>query len=189
MIPVSVAIQTGICYLSEKGGVRMLQWISAMRDLNFGQLMAVYEESNRDNGAEFWPDSPEGQQILSAEQDFYQYLRESFFKTEGASYAVWCENGKYVSALRLEPYQDGLLLAALETAPEHRQKGYAAALIRAVLEHMEGTKVYAHIHKRNIPSMCTHESCGFRRVLEYAVYIDGSVRRDSCTYCYERTAR
>ncbi|MBE6959508.1 MAG: GNAT family N-acetyltransferase [Ruminococcaceae bacterium] len=167
----------------------MVLWVSAMKDLSFGQLMAVYEESNRQNGQEFWPELPEGQQLLRAEQEFYQYLREVFFRTEGAVYAFWSENDRYVSALRLEPYQDGLLLEALETAPDHRRKGYAAALIRAVLEQRENIKIYAHIHKKNTPSLRTHESCGFRRILEHAVYIDGSVRSDSCTYCYEKTAR
>ena len=51
-----------------------------MRELNFAQLMEVYAESNRENGDEFYPHMPEGQRLLQAEQDFYQYLRESFFK-------------------------------------------------------------------------------------------------------------
>ena len=167
----------------------MLIVIKSLRELHFSQLMAVYDESNRENGEEFYPELPAGQQMLRAEQDFYQYLRECFFQTKGAVYAIWSEQGNYVSALRLEPYQDGLLLEALETAPNHRRKGFAAALIRAVLELPEISKVYAHVHKRNFASLRTHESCGFRRILEHAVYIDGSVRTDSCTYCYERTAR
>ena len=167
----------------------MLIWITSMKELNFGQLMAVYEEGNRENGQEFWPELPEGQQIHLAEQDFYQYLRESFFPAEEAVYAVWSVNGKYVSALRLEPYQDGLLLEALETAPEHRRKGYAAALLRAVLEQRQNIKIYAHIHKKNTPSLRTHESCGFHRILDHAVYIDGSVRSNSCTLCYETASQ
>ena len=167
----------------------MLILIKAMKELNFGQLMAVYAQSNRENGQEFWPELPQGQQLLRAEQDFYQYLRESFFVTEGAYCAVWAEKGKYVSALRLEPYQDGLLLEALETAPDHRRKGYAAALIRAVQELPEVEKIYAHVYKKNTPSLRTHERCEFRRVLEHAVYIDGSVRTNSCTLCYEKMAR
>lgn len=161
----------------------MLQIIRSMKDLNFGQLMAVYEESNRENGEEFWPALPMGQQILRAEQDFYQYLKECFFTTEGALYAIWTEGNTYVSALRLEPYRDGLLLEALETASEKRQRGYAKALIQGVLMQMPETKLYAHIHKKNLPSIRTHESCGFQRILDHAVYIDGSVRSNSFTYC------
>ena len=166
----------------------MLRIVRTIKELNFGQLMAVYEESNRENGAEFYPGLPEGLQIANAEQDFYQYLRECFFKTEGAFYAIWEENA-YVSALRLEPYQDGLLLEALETAPDQRGRSYAGALIRAVLKLPEVQKVYAHVHKKNTPSIRTHESCGFRRILEYAVYIDGSVKNNACTVCYEKTTQ
>jgi RimJ/RimL family protein N-acetyltransferase len=117
------------------------------------------------------------------EQDFYQYLRECFFTTEGAIYALWSPAGEYVSALRLEPYQDGLLLEALETAPGQRRKGYAADLITAVLQMVGETKVYSHVSKRNTASLRTHEKCGFHRVLEHAVYADGSVLTTSCTFC------
>ena len=161
----------------------MLVIAKSLGALNFGQLMAVYEQSNRENGAEFWPDLSEGQQILRVEQDFYQYLRECFFTTEGAVYALWSPAGEYVSALRLEPYQDGLLLEALETAPGQRRKGYAADLITAVLQMVGETKVYSHVSKRNTASLRTHEKCGFHRVLEHAVYADGSVLTTSCTFC------
>ena len=167
----------------------MLVLIKSMKELNFGQLMSVYEEGNLENGREFYPGLSQNQQILRAEQDFYQYLRECFFKTDGALYAVWVEKGKYVSALRLEPYRDGLLLEALETAPEYRQKGYAKQLIAAVLALPVVDKVYSHVHKKNTASMRTHESCGFRKVLDYAANIDGSVSSNSYTLCYTKTAR
>ena len=161
----------------------MLKIAEKLNELDFGQLMAVYEEGNLENGAELWPELSQGQQILRAEQDFYQYLRECFFATEGAIYALWVIDGQYVSALRLEPYQDGLLLEALETAPEHRHKGYASKLIRAVLEWVGNQKVYSHVSKRNAASLRTHEKCGFHRIMEHAVYADGSVLTSSCTFC------
>ena len=161
----------------------MLVIAKSLGALNFGQLMEVYGQSNQENGAEFWPDLPEGQRALQAEQGFYQYLRECFFLTEGAFYAIWCADGKYVSALRLEPYQDGLLLEALETAPDHRRKGYATALIIAVMETVGDRKVYSHVSKRNVASLKTHAKCGFHRILEHAVYADGSVLTNSCTLC------
>lgn len=120
-------------------------------------------------------------QLELAEQDFYQYLREVFFPVPGAVYCIWQEENAYVSALRLEPYRDGLLLEALETAPGERRRGYAEALIRAVLERFAPTKIYSHVGKRNYPSLKTHEKCGFRRALDYAVYVDGSVNRHCCT--------
>ena len=161
----------------------MLFIARTLRELDFSQLMAVYAEGNRENAADFYPDLPEGQGILQAEQDFHQYLRESFFKTPGAYYAVWLEEGRYVSALRLEPYKDGMLLEALETVPDQRRKGCAQRLLRAVLP-ME-KKVYSHVSKRNIPSLKVHEKCGFRRISEQAVYIDGSVNGKCCTLCIE----
>ena len=160
----------------------MLHIVRSMKELNFAQLMEVYAESNRENGDEFYPHMPEGQRLLQAEQDFYQYLRESFFKTEGAYYALWEQDGRYVCALRIEPYKDGVLLEALETAPEHRCRGYAKQLMEAVLAGEK--KVYSHVGKKNGPSLRVHEKCGFRRILEQAMYIDGSVNGKCCTLCF-----
>ena len=108
-----------------------------------------------------------------------------FFPTDGVVYAIWEAEGRYVSALRLEPYRDGLLLEALETAPDQRRKGYGRRLILSVLEQFPGVKIYSHVHKRNLPSLAIHEKCGFRRISEQAVYIDGSVNSRACTLCYE----
>lgn len=161
----------------------MLYLATKLWQLDFGQLMAVYEEGNQENGAYFFPELPEGQQMLRAEENFYQYLREGFFSTEGAVYAIWTENGRYVSALRLEPYEDGLLLEALETAPSFRRKGYARQLICAVQEAFP-RKIYSHVSRKNAPSLAVHKKCGFRQVLDYAKYVDGSVERTAVTLCY-----
>jgi len=163
----------------------MLQLATKLQELNVSQLMAVYEEGNRENGSILYPQLPEGQQILRAEQSFYEYLREGFFPVEGAVYALWVENGRYVSALRLEPYADGLLLEALETAPGQRRKGYAEKLIRAVLEQFP-QKIYSHVSKKNTASLMVHQKCGFWQILDYAKYIDGSVLRTAVTLCYTR---
>lgn len=163
----------------------MLYIAKVLRDLNFGALMEVYREGNLENAQEFWPELPQGQGILRAEQEFYQYLREDFFSTDGAVYALWQENEKYISALRLEPYRDGLLLEALETAPEYRRRGYAGRLILAVLSQLQPKKVYSHVSKQNTASLSVHEKCGFQRILDYAVYIDGSVNQRAVTMCYE----
>jgi GNAT superfamily N-acetyltransferase len=123
--------------------------------------------------------------LQQAEEEHRAYLQEVFFRTPGAVLALWEEAGKYVSALRLEPYRDGLLLEALETAPAERRKGYAGKLIQAVQERFAQEKIYSHVSKRNIPSLRTHEVCGFRRIAENAVYADGSVTSRSCTLCWE----
>lgn len=163
----------------------MLRLIETMKQLPFSQMMAVYVEGNLKNGQENYPDEPEYRQVFLAEQDFYTYLQEMFFSVEGAIYALWEENGRYVSALRLEPYKDGLLLEALETAPDCRGKGYAKALIRSVQEKFAGTKIFSHVSKGNLPSLAVHETCGFCRISEQAVYIDGSVNSRACTLCFQ----
>lgn len=164
----------------------MLILAKSLRELSFGSLMEVYEEGNRENAAEFWPGLDAAAGLLQAEQDFYQYLKEVFFPVEGAVYAVWEEKGRYLSALRLEPYQDGLLLEGLETAPTARRKGYAEKLLRAVLEAFGGRKLYSHVGKSNIPSLKVHEKCGFQIICDYAVYIDGSVNSRCCTLCFRQ---
>ena len=162
----------------------MLRIITSFRELDFPKLMAVYEESNGKNGIEIWPNESEGLRLLLAEQDFRQYLREVFFATPGAVYGVWTVNGKYVSAMRLEPYRDGMLLEALETAPDSRGKGYAAALIQQMVSNYPG-KIYSHIHNRNLQSIKVHLKCGFRRIAGHAAFLDGSVCNSSSTYLLE----
>lgn len=165
----------------------MLIIVNKMSQLNFRQLMDVYEEANLQQGRLLFPHESPARWSLLAEQDFHQYLRECFFGTPGAIYALWQESGRYVSALRLEPYFDGLLIEALETLPAERGKGYAGKLLTAVKGHYCEVRLYAHVDKKNLPSMRVHERCGFYRILEHAVYADGSVLSSSCTYCSQIT--
>ena len=165
--------------------MHMLILAYSQRDFSFSKLMEVYIEGNMENAEEFYPDLPEGQKLMQAEQDFYQYLNEVFFKTSGAVYAIWEERGAYVSALRLEPYHDGFLLEALETAPPSRRQGYAEKLIRAVQEQFPNQRIYSHVSKKNAASLRVHEKCGCRRISEHAAYIDGSVNQRACTLCWE----
>ena len=165
----------------------MLISVNRLGNLDFRRLMDLYAEGNRANAEALYPDLAFNQGILSAESDFYGYLQEVFFQTKGAFYYIWEENGVYLSALRLEPYRDGLLLEALETHPDYRRMGYARKLIKAVLARLaeqERQSVYSHIHKRNTASLKTHLACGFQRISEQAVYIDGSVNGHSCTFQY-----
>ena len=163
----------------------MLKIITSMKELNFSQLVAVYEESIHKSGMENYSDLSENVQYLQAEQDFYGYIK-LFFEQEGSICAVWAPEGGYQAALRLEPYADGLLLAGLETAPGSRRKGFAKALIEAVVEKLEDVGkmiVYSHVDKQNFASLSIHAYCGFERTKEYAVYSDGSVLHSSCTLC------
>ena len=160
----------------------MLLIAEKLYQLHFGRLMEVYAEGNRENAGYFYPNLPLQQGVLEAEQDFYRYLKDSFFTTAGAFYAVWEEEERYYSALRLEPYRDGLLMEAVETAPEHRRKGYAYRLMTEVFRYLGNGIVYVHIENGNQPSIGLHEKMGFEKIQDYAVYIDGSVNRSSGTY-------
>ena len=152
----------------------MLICAGTFRELDFDSLIEVYLEGNRENGEDLYPDESQERQMELAKRDFESYLRENFYAQDNACYWLWSEDGVYRSALRLEPYQDGFLLEALETHPKHRRKGYAKKLISEVLERLPtGTRVYSHISKRNTPSLASHRSCGFYKLLDYCVDTNG----------------
>lgn len=165
----------------------MLSVISSMSQLNIEQLMAVYLEGNIENGEEYFPDLNSDEQIKKAELSFIAYLRDDFFRQKDAAYYMWVVDGVYEAALRLEPYKDGLLMEAVETAPGSRRRGYAHSLICAVFSYLKDKSakvIYSHVNKRNLPSLRLHEKCGFHRISESATYIDGTVTQNSCTMCY-----
>ena len=176
-----------LSFKKKKGGTFLLIIAHSVREIRFRELMCVYAEANAENGHAEWPSLPLAFAREMAEQSFFQYLKEVFFPTPGAFYALWEEDGHYVSALRMEPYRDGLLLAGLETAPEARKHGYAKQLIQGVLKMLaqgDHIPVYSHVHKKNLPSRNLHEKCGFRICKDHAVYIDGSVSHRAFTYSY-----
>lgn len=170
----------------------MLHVAASLNGLSFERLMHVYQDANRKNGAVLAPFEPPERQKQLAEQDFYDYLHDLFFTVPGARYAVWVESDAYYSALRLEPYRDGLLVEALETAPECRQKGYATKLLRSVQNYL-GTqgivRLYSHVGKYNKSSLKTHWKCGFQIIADSAVYIDGSVTTRAFTMKYEKNSK
>lgn len=166
----------------------MLLIIKSMHQLKFSELMSVYAESNFLNGKERYSDLSQEAQIYEAEQDFYQYLSDVFFRQDRSFYAVWEDGGRYVSALRVEPYQTGMLICGLETLPEFRKQGYASKLMLAVLSYLAQIgilQVYSHVCKKNLPSLGTHLKCGFEIMKDYAVYSDGSVLHTSYTLLFE----
>ena len=165
----------------------MLSMIRSIQDICYSQIMRVYEESNIRYGKAQYPRLPAGLQLMTAEQDFYGYLQD-FFCTKGAACAVWFEDGEYKSALRLEPYRDGYLLAGLETAPKERGKGYAKMLVREALSDFRKTSdlpVYSHVEKSNIVSLKLHKASGFVCIRESADYIDGTHHEDAFTLVWK----
>ena len=163
----------------------MLFIYDRLSQIRFGQLMQVYAEGTAENGADDYPHLSPNEQLLRAEQDFYAYLQTGFFTQPGDLYCVWEENGAYISALRLQQYQDGLLMEALETHPSYRHQGYAQKLILAVFEELKPNRVYSHIGHKNLASQATHLACGFTKISNQARYADGSVNSHCGTYLYE----
>lgn len=157
-----------------------------MKELDIAQLMVVCTESNCRSGKEVYPEFSENERVIQAEQDFYAGL-SAFFADPDAFYAVWLCDGCYASALRIERYRDGYLMAGLETAPGMRRKGNAGKLINAVIDYLSSQgslRLYSHVDKKNIASIGVHNACGFKRILEHAVFLDGSVLNTSCTFCF-----
>lgn len=163
----------------------MLVMIKHMDELNISQLYRVYEESLIRSGRSEYSNQPENLQLILAEQDFHSYSR-FFLKDDNSYYAIWTHEGVYKAALRLESYEDGVIITGLETAPGARREGHGANLVNAVLQFLSEKmiqKVYAHVSKDNIPSLQLHRNQGFLPVLDYAVYLDGSVSTNAYTLC------
>ena len=151
----------------------MLLFFESADGLDLAQLRRIYKES-LGNGSSF-----------KSTQDFYNYFQYDFFSVSNTACAVWEENGEYISALRLEPYRDGLLITGIETLPEQRRKGMASKLMRAVVEHMKSTgtrRLYSHVHRKNTSSIRLHTACGFGLAFDHAVFLDGSVSQCYDTY-------
>lgn len=159
-----------------------------MSEVNFGYLMEVYKEQNENDGRARYPNKAQGEQLRNTEQDFYHYLNTVFFRQKDSYYAVWEVNEHYFSALRIEPYSNGLLLCALETEPEKRRHGYAISLIHELQDYLaqQGTgMLYSHISKKNTASLNLHLQCGFQYFKDYAVLADGSVSHSYYTLLYQ----
>ena len=148
----------------------MLKIVTSLGQLNTEQFLAVYRESNR---------------AFSEENRMLSYLGEDFFSIHGAVCALWVVDGRYVSALRIEPYQDGYLISGLETASDARRKGYAKNLVQAVIGQYR-LPIYSHIAKNNKPSLNLHFACGFEICSDSATLLDGTVTQNYCTMVYHK---
>lgn len=119
-------------------------------------------------------------------QDLLYDIEESLNCHNGTVY-FWKEE-VVVSALRAEPYQDGVLLLNLETSKDHRRQGYATKLVKAVIPEIRrngGKPIYVHIDKHNESSIHLHKNIGFQICAEYGKLIDGTVSRRYYTLVYK----
>lgn len=162
----------------------MLQIITTTQKLDFSQLMNVYRQSNSKIEAICYPKLDEMERRLEIEQDQYAFVRE-FLRAPKSFIAVWSAEGVYHAALRVEPYSDGMLLEGVETSPDSRRQGYAKRLVQATVKYLAKSgkcRLYSHVSKKNTPSIALHKSCGFLRLYDHAVFIDGSVDQNTFTY-------
>lgn len=147
----------------------MLKILHNISQLNYSQLLCVYDETVKSRSAAIG--------VLAAEQEFYDDLL-LFFSADKAVLCVWELEEKYTSCVRAEPYLDGFLLTCLETTPGARRRGYASSLLLALLERIkvtDGSPVYVHVHKENRASDALHRKLGFRVIADSARLIDGTV--------------
>lgn len=163
----------------------MLRFAHRLSQISFEELMAVYKEGNLEKAREKFSFLEPEQALMLVEGEFEDYLRRDFFSVPGACYALW-EEGQLCSALRLEPYQDGFLVCALETRPELRRMGYGGKLMRGVQAAQGFDKLYSHVSRTNLPSQALHKSCGFRVIGDFARFLDGSVNSHCQTLLWER---
>ena len=161
----------------------MLTIIESPEQLPYSALMEIYESSNRIRGAQNYPQCAPTEQLLLAEQDFYAYLQD-VLSSKLAIVALWLAEGRAMSSLRLEKYQDGFLLAGIETVPAERGRGYASALMHAVVSKFPNTPIYSHVYNENRLSVMLHEKCGFRRITDSAVLLDGNTTSEASTYLF-----
>ena len=143
----------------------MLLKIESYARLDERRLMDLYGESNRENVDYFYPEMEDKAAALAlVEESFLRFLREDFLPKPENTYWV-LEEGVYVSALRLtEVKPREFYLEALETHPDHRRQGWAAALFREVLTALgeEGSFLVRDcVSKKNAASLKTHEKAGF----------------------------
>ena len=165
----------------------MLKIVKSLSDLDIEKLLVLYHEDMILLGQEHFFNHSPFDMIRAAEDSFITYLREDFFKQKDSLYAIWNVQDEYKAALRLQQYNDGLMLDALMTATEERRKGYAINLLSAVQEYLSSMSygvLYSHIDKRNIASLELHKKCGFRCLRDSARYLDGTVTHNSLTMQY-----
>ena len=168
----------------------MLFVIHSFFDVDFKGIQLVYAQTIQDIAQDRYADSGGIMAISRAEEQILEDLR-NFFSQKYATLYVWAPEGLPVASLRIEQFEDGLLLSCLETAPDARGKGYATTLIRHALRDLSRKghlSVYSHIAHGNYASYHVHEANGFRVIKNSARLLDGTVTTKYDTLKWESTA-
>lgn len=140
----------------------------------------VYREACIENASDKHPESSDLTAAIKEEEDYFVDFLKAFFAKVENTYYVLEVDGQWVSALRLTEIDDFYYMEALETAPEHRRKGYASVLIREVISLLGQNgpvKIRSNVNKRNVASLATHRACGFTIEEENGInYLSGEQR-------------
>lgn len=158
----------------------MLLIADKIENIEISRLFTVYSETISSMKQEYG--------AFRGEYAFIISLQE-FLSSENAYLGIWCVDGIYMSAVRLEPYRDGYILSCLESAPEHRNCGAAKAIITEMINFANDRgflPLYSHIHKSNLASIKAFTHCGFEITGKPAVFLDGSVYASYHTLYYKK---
>ena len=165
----------------------MLKLYRSPKGLDIHQLGLIYSESIAQKAENSYGHMSSFDAHQRAESDFYDGVMD-FFTAKNVFYAVWEVDGRFVAALRIEPYSDGLIVSGLEVKLDVRKNGYGSALISAVIEYLHDSgcqKLYSHVDRSNAASLRVHEKAGFQKIMNHAVFLDGAVSSRTYTLCCE----
>ena len=168
----------------------MLLAIRSISGVDSMGIQAVYAQTIQRIAQERYGKQRKNTAISLAKEQILEDLR-NFFSQKYATLYVWIPEGIPVAALRIEQFDDGLLLSCLETAPDARGKGHATDLVRHTLRDLAEkgySRVYSHIAHGNIASYRVHEVNGFRIIKNSARLLDGTVTTKFDTLKLESTA-
>lgn len=168
----------------------MLVDIKRFSDIDTTALIAVYSQTIHQNAYKFHRNHADHERSILAEEQFIDDLRD-FFQLPNAKVFLWQIDDRCVSALRSEPYLNGVLITHLETAPDMRGRGYAKKLLASVIQYLQKLgvrKIYSHVGKQNAPSIAVHRSNGFYVQKDCATLLDGTVSQNFYTLQYNSTA-
>lgn len=139
------------------------------REEMYSLVHNVYMESCIGNAKEYCSEKgaftdEEFESTLKNEIENFVNFFQKFFATADNKYYVLEENGIPLCAARLSKIDNFYYLEALETAPEHRKKGYATRLLNDIINlySLKGAvDIRDCVNKKNTASLATHKKCGF----------------------------
>lgn len=122
-------------------------------------------------------------------EDFFADFCYDTIQNKKCILFLWNHSGEDVSGVFSEMDQERVLLYTLETKPDCRGKGYAKALLSAVLDFFNKKRVecvHTHIVKDNRASLRLHQNLGFQIILDSARLLDGTVSQKYYTLSYKK---